>query len=314
MIHFTRNEIMWECREHSTCECMDQIPLDCLPSELAAFKKRDTVSEIYRSMKRGQTSSVYEMMEGWKRLAREYSKLALTKPTDRLPALSGVVAQVDKGLLGNYLAGLWKNCLPYWLCWYVESHTSVNPPIQYPSWSWCGVQGPVLHDLKWLHVSGNGEKVLIETSWFESKIHIISADCKPVGLNPYGHVSAGTIILHGNVFRATSLYVTYGEGSTDDLLELYFDGKTRSPYLDHDRERTRELGFMNPAYCLQVYDHNWLILQCVDEERQIYRRRGYTKSGRLETREEIASRISSEPQLRGPLLDEDVSLRTITLI
>jgi hypothetical protein len=57
--------------------------------------------------------------EDWYSVVEHYSTRNLTKPTDKLPALSGL-AKIMQRLYGcTYLAGLWKEDLEYGLLWYV---------------------------------------------------------------------------------------------------------------------------------------------------------------------------------------------------
>jgi hypothetical protein len=294
---------------------MVHVPSSCLPQELAAFAKRNTASQIYRSLSSGQLLSISDTMKGWWRLVEEYAPLALTKPSDRLPALSGIVAQLDKTLLGHYYAGLWERCLPFWLCWKIESPVRIKPHISYPSWSWCGVQGVLAPGrIQFISNSISGTDPN-NTLPQEPKISIISVDCKPDGPNPYGHVSAGTIVLQGMVLRATSLYKANSNTTIDSL---YFSNNLWGISWDHDNETMLELGYPSPAYCLQVFEDAWIVLQSMDAERHIYRRRGYIHFCNFDNfwnKERLIMRTSDEASHpNGPFLDEECTLRTITLI
>ncbi|KAF6815761.1 heterokaryon incompatibility protein [Colletotrichum plurivorum] len=91
----------------------------------------------------------------WEELLSTYSRRALTRESDRLPAISGI-AKVCSDILGDdtYLAGFWKGDIPYCLMWYLfpqlndeylidldqlaqELRQKPNHPSSYiaPSWS-----------------------------------------------------------------------------------------------------------------------------------------------------------------------------------
>lgn len=82
--------------------------------------------------------------EQWYRLIGMYSKLALTKPTDKLAAVAGIAQQVQLRTGDTYLAGLWKSNIRRGLQWWPNPHSIlVRPSIpQAPSWSWAALNLP----------------------------------------------------------------------------------------------------------------------------------------------------------------------------
>lgn len=116
-IHFTSEEIFWECCEATWCEC----------------EFRSAAWELQRSrVKRTVGDS------SWEDIANAYDKKALTLKKDKLPALGGVARRYGE-LKGDwtYLAGLWKEQLPYCLVWSKMAWHSPRPLDQdVPTWSW----------------------------------------------------------------------------------------------------------------------------------------------------------------------------------
>jgi hypothetical protein len=83
------------------------------------------------------------------RIVEQYSALNLTRPSDRLVALSGLCKRVQH-LRNNYLAGLWSDSIGYDLLWRVETinlNTESNGArsLDYrgPTWSWISVDSSV---------------------------------------------------------------------------------------------------------------------------------------------------------------------------
>ena len=77
----------------------------------------------------------------WKEILRRYSSRNLTKPSDKLPALSGLAHEYQMKWGDEYLAGLWRKDLWKSLLWRKnEEYTLPEPkrPPEYraPSWSW----------------------------------------------------------------------------------------------------------------------------------------------------------------------------------
>lgn len=51
------------------------------------------------------------MYRGWRYLVRAHSRGHLTRPLDKLPALSGLAKVYRRHLQDDYLAGLWRGDL-----------------------------------------------------------------------------------------------------------------------------------------------------------------------------------------------------------
>ncbi|KAK4217265.1 HET-domain-containing protein [Rhypophila decipiens] len=116
-------------------------------------------------------------LEEWHKIVEQYSGLQLSRETDRLPALSGLVNRTAP-FLGRYFAGLWSHTFLKNLAWRVDLLTSDSRrPAKYqgPSWSW---------------VSVNTRPV------FECV-------AKPAGQNPFGEVSSAALVAKGLLRTAT---------------------------------------------------------------------------------------------------------------
>lgn len=183
VLHFCKNELLWECREESICECGGlpalpetrkqlYVPRNGPAPRRASGRKtwRHAFGKIKITMFRSNKTSalppghlfpkriVYKeeasnsanpeklaAAENWHRVIEQYSSLSLTKQTDRLPALSGLAIR-SSPVLGEYLAGLWKHSLVSDLLWRINKleHGIVRPTDYIsPSWSWASVTGPV---------------------------------------------------------------------------------------------------------------------------------------------------------------------------
>ncbi|KAF2036146.1 HET-domain-containing protein [Setomelanomma holmii] len=72
-----------------------------------------------------------------KLLVEKYSEHHLTFATDRLPAMSGLVKQIQRNeLVSNYVAGIWDND-PGALLWHIRGDPlQPTPTYIAPSWSW----------------------------------------------------------------------------------------------------------------------------------------------------------------------------------
>ncbi|KAH7079528.1 heterokaryon incompatibility protein-domain-containing protein [Paraphoma chrysanthemicola] len=95
------------------------------------------------------------------RLVQQYMSLKLTRPTDRLAALSGICARMQH-YRGDFLAGLWWDSLCFDLMWYVDRHAlwhlnAIRRDEYFgPTWSWVTATSPIQY---WQDVSNYKDTV-----------------------------------------------------------------------------------------------------------------------------------------------------------
>lgn len=130
----------------------------------------------------------------WQTISGVYSAMQLTKPTDRLPALSGIATKYHESTGSRYLAGMWERDLLPQLCWQAttlatESQRLTYPYHQYlsPSWSWVSISQPVIYNMNYLQ------------SRIEPGVVVSDVQCEVPGLNPFGQVTKGHLRLRGKI-------------------------------------------------------------------------------------------------------------------
>ena len=177
MVHFTRSRSIWECR--SRFETEDLLTLgpnefgDSLMKGLFSFSTNrakwiaslQSVADGRESMTannqscsqslQGQAtrlvSSPTETALGdfnklWYNLLTDYTRRGLTKPSDKLIALSGVAQEVQRETSLRYYAGHWLKSLAEGLCWIYSEEPCVKAvPYRAPSWSWASMDGGITH-------------------------------------------------------------------------------------------------------------------------------------------------------------------------
>jgi hypothetical protein len=164
-VSFCEDQIFWECRELEACEVLPNgIPQTFFerPSvgrELRGFKNWEaTIASILKTdvgvsriiggvLEHVRYSSPYEV---WEFALTEFARCGLTKPADKLVAISGIAKEFQRLLQDEYLAGLWRANFLNGLLWYVSADDGPGPfdssrPAEYraPSWSWAAVDGPL---------------------------------------------------------------------------------------------------------------------------------------------------------------------------
>ncbi|KAK4959312.1 hypothetical protein LTR10_004114 [Elasticomyces elasticus] len=200
-LHFTRNEVMWDCRA-------------CGPlSETYPFGVPTPSGRLYiqESLKLGPESltkisgdaMIAESPRGtfhrlWTAIQDSYSRCYLTNSEDRLPALSGLAKKM-RGLTGDtYVAGMWLHRIEEQLLWVAPqpmhgtwSAKAINkeqPGIwQAPSWSWASINASTRGaDLMWSKLP----KLLITVA----RVHIAG-----VTGDTTGRLRTASLHLHGTL-------------------------------------------------------------------------------------------------------------------
>lgn len=172
ILHFTEDELTWECASLSRCEC----------------RVRRFDEEVIYDLIRPEH---LEDAEGWTKITEEYTGRQLTYATDRLAALSGLAAQAQTFRPGiRYLGGLWEGDLPNCLLWNIKNPTSCKrlQPTIAPSWSWACLDGKVKPRLGPRYYSLLGDIVI---------------DYPATESNPYGSLPAGR---RATLTATTNLY------------------------------------------------------------------------------------------------------------
>ena len=163
ILHFTAEELTWECATLSRCEC--QYGPHIFPSSKPLKLRIDDLLFHRR----------------WGTLVDNFTDRHLSYWADRLPAISGIAQKMQASTKAKYCAGLWSDAFPQCLLWRVLDRHEDMPfracistriePYHAPTWSWASVTGRV--------IIPSGDNNTAEPS----DIEVI---CKPATPNPYG--------------------------------------------------------------------------------------------------------------------------------
>ncbi|KAK5990113.1 hypothetical protein PT974_08377 [Cladobotryum mycophilum] len=87
-----------------------------------------------------------DVENSWRTVVEKYTRRSLTVSKDRSLAISGVAARFSSILQDEYIAGHWKQTLPYDLLWNIDTGIVLQGrPVEHqaPSWSWAAVNGSI---------------------------------------------------------------------------------------------------------------------------------------------------------------------------
>ena len=271
-IAFATTGMQWSCRSvlleesgrpsYSATENIGAI-LDRLTTKVESA----VVTQVGQSI---DTHNQYGAYELWYRVVEQYTGCAITKFTDRLPALAGIVGQIALQTQQKYYAGVWEHCLIPGLLWQTLSATDLDY-YRAPSWSWASVNGEVLYR------TATGDKIL-------ATVDSISTDTDP--LAPYGEVSGG--VLQISAYAAATVGGTCAQSHSQSISAKCVD-ETFAFEISYDTEqRCANLGtlYLLPlVYRIQGFPscpHRmrvWITaLAVVQESKDLYQRVGIATS------------------------------------
>lgn len=189
IIHFGIRELSWECH-------------NSMVTKVGHFARKSGERSPKDLLGLARVASTQKDLEGvfhcWAKMLVAYTVCDLTRPNDRLIALSGVANKMSELLDENdtYLAGLWLSCLPFLLTWRIErwlERQLGDQPEGFqdadymlgfggPSWSWASVTNQISY---------------LRSTHERSCIKVLDADTTLKSNNRTGGVSDGYIKLRG---------------------------------------------------------------------------------------------------------------------
>lgn len=191
LLHFTDNQIIFECLTGAKCEAFPNGLLYYTPDkDLDALWQYSITKRLATSIDCPIPKSVYLL---WRNLIKEYSAYSFIYVTDKLPAFSGIAKLFQEVTGDEYIAGLWKSNILEGLDWCVyDLRPELCQIYHAPSWSWTSVEGPFKPSFLGL-----------SSRQFVTLVHM---EVSPCGMDPTGAVIGGHITLEGVLTRARKLY------------------------------------------------------------------------------------------------------------
>jgi Heterokaryon incompatibility protein (HET) len=263
VLHFGDRELFWECMETMSCEC-------------APFYSPTDGLKLGNSHVLKASAPFREIVLRWHEMVQEYTPLALSRPTDRLPAILGCAIDMQRFRKGRYLAGLWEDSLIEDLLWNVLTPAAPRPEKwRAPSWSWASVDGTIAYQHQFQEPD-------------ETYVQVFQASCTPNYPDSTPHINSGHLRLRGKVVHARLIYRAhhYMLGVGSGKFALLIDGheeEVRSPafFPDYDYSAaTAHIPSGGSVYCLRMasfYETEVelsLVLRCVDHQKDGYERVG----------------------------------------
>jgi hypothetical protein len=148
IIHFTKNQVYWECRRMVRHETWPQI--DHRDGQAKDEREPNPFSTLLTrfSQKENQEHAMSLIYREWSKLVSQYSRMGLTKPSDKLPAVSGLINVIKRFIKSDKYFGIWTDDI-FGLLWNAEQGSRPKPlEKRAPSWSWVALDCPVNYCLR----------------------------------------------------------------------------------------------------------------------------------------------------------------------
>ncbi|CAG9998251.1 unnamed protein product [Clonostachys byssicola] len=145
----------------------------------------------------------------WVHIIGNYSSRNLTKPTDVLPALSGIASEFHRATGDTYVAGLWKMDIIRGLGWtrgglrrkaaggWTEPEPTLPEHYLGPSWSWMSILGKRVDFM----ITDHFDHV-------DPLAKVINIEIQPATNDPFGALKAASITLQAPVLTLESENIT----------------------------------------------------------------------------------------------------------
>jgi hypothetical protein len=174
VLHYCADQMSFECREEFVSE--DGLRL--------SGRHCNLFQEVgMEDARRSQHSANHGL---WYYLLRDYGGRKLSKPSDKLPAVSGLARLFESRMQASYVAGLWSDALVEGLVWkaaprIMDSEALASQTYIAPSWSWASCNGFVWQEvIATLH------------NWREIA-RVLEYHIELKTQNPYGELKGGWI-------------------------------------------------------------------------------------------------------------------------
>ncbi|KAL5331246.1 hypothetical protein ACEPPN_000775 [Leptodophora sp. 'Broadleaf-Isolate-01'] len=197
-VFYGKDQLHWECAEGAQFN-EDGVPVNWI---------KDPPRAVFGLIKRNWSTMHREFYvlteyEAWYAMVEQYTKRKISRPEDKLPALSGLARRFAYRIAGNaaerhFAAGIWKGDMKSGLLWYRKTRKTPKGagqtiPYRAPSWSWAAHDGPVF-----FHT--NVHKKDYQATFENLKIYVQHS-----GSNPFGSVLPGTFMQFTALVRTTTL-------------------------------------------------------------------------------------------------------------
>ena len=174
ILFFANGEIRWQCQslykerilgpdsvDFGEGQGLQRLPPELFTNTGDASLAEETSLGADMIVAEERRTKIHSQQKIWERIIENYSRRNITIPSDRLPALAGIVSELEKCWSDKCVAGLWMNCFHGLLFWRASggsrrrctasnyttcecnSVPRLRPKTLAPTWSWLSCEGSI---------------------------------------------------------------------------------------------------------------------------------------------------------------------------
>ncbi|KAL2071461.1 hypothetical protein VTL71DRAFT_12696 [Oculimacula yallundae] len=210
LVHFGAEEIIFECRDSIKCEGTDHTSVSFVSSR-----------RLFMPIQKGNEMTSQPGTQTWgincgyshhwlNTVVEKYSACEFTYESDRLVALSGIAKEFALmcgifNLAYNYLAGHWRDSLPFSLLWYMEDPSIGSKEFDPELLSGRAIKEDISRTPSWSWLSAHSKLAELGTTRlhrsFKSHANLVSAHMDLMSPDPTGQIRVGRLKLEVSLTR-----------------------------------------------------------------------------------------------------------------
>ncbi|KAM5349252.1 hypothetical protein ACJ41O_005759 [Fusarium nematophilum] len=196
LLSIAATEMEWTCKEAVFCEC----------------RSRLNHQREFGRMPLWRITEASDAFNFWHKVVENYSKRELTKPRDKLPAISAVASVIQRRIESNYAAGLWTDNIDLDLLWRRSDSVRETPQSEYiaPTFSWASIHGEIDY-----YCFRNGKER------YDKASSVLSVETNGCTESHLGRVESGQLTIRGPLAQGVMAAL-----SEDGLLSVLVGGKS----------------------------------------------------------------------------------------
>ena len=199
-LHYTAEQIIWECQTRKYCESSDNSQGDSDAAQYGCMKrffaKPSVGKEIFPDLQK-----FFDPSYRWYSLVSDYFQRDLTFRSDILAAISGLAKEIQRQTSHTYSVGIWLEAIEVGLLWQVDGAKKKSETYCGPSWSWVSVE--TVPEAMGPENPLYQAVLFLQPEFKECRARLISHNIVLNDNNPFGSVSFGSLFLHGKYLLAS---------------------------------------------------------------------------------------------------------------
>lgn len=159
----------------------------------------------------------------------------LTKPADKLVAISAIAHELQPFMNCRYLAGHWETDLVRQLAWTGSNDSQRTSTYRAPSWSWASVDAPI-QDFNFLYSPPDGTREA-----FHPLVEVLNVEVELLTDDPMGQVISGSLTLRCHLIEleVQSLLTSRYGGRDEEEETILVNGERTCLHVQLDDEYSR---------------------------------------------------------------------------